>query len=119
MSFFSSDDEALIILLQTSLFLVFPYAIDNCMPLSSKSSLKLSIHLFLSLSILIWSCSAAFGSLFPSTLFSCPNHVGLLLLIFSFTFSSAPSSSLVFSFLIFFSSASTSDSSQPRYFCHQ
>src|SRR6218665_79122 len=59
------------------------------MPLSSKSSLKLSIHLFLGLSlllsILIWSCSAAFGCLFPSTLFSCPNHVGLLLLIFSFT----------------------------------
>jgi len=34
-----ADDEAHIIFLQTSLFLVFPYAVDNRMPLSSKSSL--------------------------------------------------------------------------------
>src|SRR6218665_394476 len=41
--------------LQTSLFLVFPYALDNCtcMPLSSKSSLTLSIHLFLGLPLLL------------------------------------------------------------------
>ena|SRR6218665_1691938 len=49
-----ADDEALIIFLQTSLFLVFPYAVDNCMPLSSKSSLTLSIHLFLCLSLLLY-----------------------------------------------------------------
>src|SRR6218665_2958606 len=89
-----ANDEALIILLQTSLFLFFPYAVDNCMPLSSKSSLTLSIHLFLGLhlllSILIWSCSAAFGSPFHSIAFTCPNHVSLLLLIFSITVSSAP-----------------------------
>src|SRR6218665_2082089 len=42
-----ADDEVLIIFLQTSLFLVFSYAVDNCMTLSSKSSLKLSIHFFL------------------------------------------------------------------------
>jgi len=61
--------KALIIFLQTSLFLVSPYAVDNCMCLSSKSSLTLSIHLFvclpLLLSTLICPCSAACGSLFP------------------------------------------------------
>src|SRR6218665_73715 len=96
-----ADDEALIILQQTSLFLVLPYAVDNCMPLSSKSFLTLSIHLFLGLPLLLspltCQCSAAFGSLFPSILSTCPNHVSLLLLIFSITVSSAPSSSFVFS----------------------
>jgi len=29
-----AEDEALIIFLQTSLFLVFPYAVDNCLHLS-------------------------------------------------------------------------------------
>src|SRR6218665_2237185 len=48
-----AEDEALIIFLQTSLFLVFPYVVDNCMPLSSKSSLALSIHLFLCLPLLL------------------------------------------------------------------
>src|SRR6218665_1975462 len=41
------------------------------------------------------------GSLFSSFLSTYPNHVSLLLLMFSITVSSAPSSSLVFSFLIF------------------
>src|SRR6218665_1232335 len=101
-----ADDEALIIFLQTSLFLFFPYAVDtcNCMPLSSKFSLTLSIHLFLCLPLLLspltCPCSAAFGGLFPSILSTCPNHVSLLVLIFSVRISSAPSSSLVFSFLI-------------------
>src|SRR6218665_1469350 len=98
-----ADDEALIMFLQTSLFLVSPYAIDKCMCISSKSTLTLSIHLFLCLPLLIspltCPCSAACGSLFSSILSTCPNHV-LLLLIFSITVSSAPSSSLVFSFLI-------------------
>src|SRR6218665_1680221 len=48
-----ADNEALIIFLQTSLFLVSPYAVDNCMCLSSKSSLTLSIHLFLRLPLLL------------------------------------------------------------------
>src|SRR6218665_1161634 len=99
-----ADDEALIILQQTSLFLVLPYAVDNCMPLSSKSFLTLSIHLFLGLPLLLspltCQCSAALGSLSPSILSTCPNHLSLLLLIFSITVSSAPSSSLVFSFRI-------------------
>jgi len=89
-----AEDEALIIFLQTSLFLVFPYTIDNFMPLSSKSSLTLSIHLFLCLPLLLspltCPCSATFGSLFHSILSTCPNHVSLLLLIFSITVSSAP-----------------------------
>src|SRR6218665_3823200 len=74
------------------------------MPLSSKSSLTLSIHLFLCLLLLLspltCPCSVAFGSLFPSILCTCPNHSSLFLLIFSITVSSAQSSSLVFSFLI-------------------
>src|SRR6218665_925314 len=74
------------------------------MPLSSKSSLALFIHLFLCLPPLLSSltcpCSAAFCILFPSILTTYPNHVSLLLLIFSITVSSAPSSSLVFPFLI-------------------
>src|SRR6218665_1747477 len=73
------------------------------MPLSSKSSLTLSFHLFLCLPLLLspltCPCSAAFGSLFPSILSACPNHVSHLL-IFRITVSSAPSSSLVFTFLL-------------------
>src|SRR6218665_2853356 len=78
-----------------------------CMPLSSKSSLTLSIHLFLCLPLLLspltCPCSAACGRLFPSILSSCPNHVSLLLLIFSITVSSAPSSShsFIYSFRLF------------------
>src|SRR6218665_1667262 len=78
-----ADDEALIIFLQTSLFLVSPYAVDNCMCPSSKSCLTLSIHLFLCLRLLLspltCPCSAACGSLFPSIISKCPNHVSLLL----------------------------------------
>src|SRR6218665_3553803 len=74
-----ADDEAFIIFLRTSLFLVSPYAVDNCMCLSSKSSLTLSIHLFLCLPLLLSPltrpCSAACGSLFPSIHSTCPNHV--------------------------------------------
>src|SRR6218665_426713 len=78
-----ADDEALIIL-QTFIFLVFPYAVDNCRPtpLSSKSSLTLFIHLFLCLPLLLspltCPCSAASGSLFPSILSTCPNHASFI-----------------------------------------
>ena len=48
-----AHDEDLMIFLQTSLFLVCPYAEDNCVPLSPKSSLTLSIILFLCLSLLL------------------------------------------------------------------
>src|SRR6218665_1547324 len=74
------------------------------MPLSSKSSLTLFIHLFLCrpplLSSLTCPCGAAFGILFSSIDTTYPNHVSLLLLIFSITVFSAPSSSHVFSYLI-------------------
>src|SRR6218665_874391 len=74
------------------------------MRLSFKYSLTLSIHLFFCLPLLLspltCPCSAARSSLFPSSLSTCPNHSSLLLLIFSITVSSAPSSSLVFSFPI-------------------
>src|SRR6218665_278102 len=74
------------------------------MPLFSKSSLTLTIHLFLCLLLLLspLTCpfSAAFGSLFLSILTTCPNYVSLILLLFSITVSYAPSFSLVFSFLI-------------------
>ena len=60
-----ADDEVLIIFLQTSLFLLFPYAVDCCMPPSSKSSPTLSIHLFLCLPLLLspltCPCSAAWA----------------------------------------------------------
>src|SRR6218665_937994 len=73
------------------------------MPLSSKSSLTLSFHLFLCLPLLLspltCPCSVAIVSLFPSILSTCPNHVSHLL-IFPITVSSAHSSSLVLSFLI-------------------
>src|SRR6218665_129102 len=50
-----AHDGDLMIFLQTSLFLVCPYAEDrpNCVPLSPKSSLTLSIILFLCLSLLL------------------------------------------------------------------
>src|SRR6218665_15670 len=50
-----ADDEALIIFLQTSLFLVSQYALDNCMPLSSKSSLTLyciALYLYIYIALL-------------------------------------------------------------------
>src|SRR6218665_3963752 len=97
-------DAALIIFLQTSPFLVFSYLVDNCTPFSLKASLTLSIHLFLCLPLLLspltCPCSATFSRLFPSILSTCPNHVSLLLLIFSITVPSTTSSSPVFSFLI-------------------
>src|SRR6218665_2292016 len=93
------------------------------MPLSSKSSLTLSIHLFLCLPLLLspltCPCSATFCSLFPSILSTCPNHLSLFLLIFSITVSSALSSSLVFSFLVLpHLLLPLSDPSQPRHFWH-
>src|SRR6218665_1340367 len=98
-----ADDEALIIFLQTSLFLVSPYAVDNCMCLSSKSnivhpSLPLSSSASLSSHMPMQCC--IWYNLFPSILSTCPNHVSLLLLIFSITVSSAPISSFVLSLLI-------------------
>src|SRR6218665_2639990 len=75
---------------------------------SFRSSLTLSIQVFICLSLLLFPstcpCKAAFGSLFCSILSTCPNHsyhCSLLFLIFCTTVSSAISSSLVCSFLTF------------------
>src|ERR1043165_1402295 len=100
-----SDDEAFTKLLQTSLFLIISPISAKSVPFSLRSSLMLSIQVFLCLPLLCspltCPCSAAFGSLSPPILLTCPNHLSLLFLIFSTIVSSAPSSSLVFSFLIF------------------
>src|SRR6218665_927436 len=88
-----ADDEALTRFLQTSLFLVASPILVKSMFLSFRSSLTLSIQVFLCLPLLLF--------LFSSILSTCPNHCNLLPLIFCTTVSSAPSSSLVCSFLTF------------------
>src|SRR6218665_109741 len=91
------------------------------MPLSSKSSLTLSIHLFLCIPVLLYplicTCSAAFGSLFPSILSTCPNHSSPLL--FDLLYHRFHCSKFFSCFLIFNSFSSASDHSQLRHFCHQ
>src|SRR6218665_2843127 len=91
------------------------------MPLSSKSSLTLSIHLFLCIPVLLYplicTCSAAFGSLFPSILSTCPNHSSPLL--FDLLYHRFPCSKFFSCFLIFNSFSYASDHSQLRHFCHQ
>src|SRR6218665_478444 len=100
-----ADDDALTRFLQTSLFLVASPILVKSMFLSFRSSLTLSIQVFLCLPLLLFPstcpCKAAFGNLFSSILSMCPNHCSLLFLIFCTTVSSAPSSSLVCSFLTF------------------
>src|SRR6218665_2203673 len=102
-----ADDEALTRLLQTSLFLVASPILVKSMFLSFRSSLTLSIQVFLCLPLLLFPstctcpCKAAFGSLFSSILSTCPNDCSLFFLIFCIIVSSAPSSSLVCSFLTF------------------
>src|SRR6218665_2716454 len=100
-----ADDEALTRCLQTSLFLVASPILFKSMFLSFRSSRTLSIQVFLCPPLLLFPstcpCKAAFGNLFPSILSTCPNHCSLLFLIFCTTVSSAPSSSLVCSFLTF------------------
>src|ERR1043165_201087 len=100
-----SDDEAFTILLQSSLFMTVSPISAKSVPFSLRSSLMLSIQVFLCLPLLLspltCPCNAAFGSLSPPILLTCPNHLSLLFLTFSTIVSSAPSSSLVSSFLIF------------------
>src|SRR6218665_3132456 len=77
-----ADDEALTRFLQTSLFLVASPILVKSMFLSFRSSLTLSIQVFLCLSLLLFPstcpCKAAFGNLFSSVLSTCPNHCSLL-----------------------------------------
>src|SRR6218665_1178619 len=94
-SFFSSlfhqraDDDALTRFLQTSQFLVASPILVKSMFLSFRSSLTLSIQVFLCLPLLLFPstcpCKAAFGNIFSSILSTCPNHCNLLSLIFCTT----------------------------------
>src|SRR6218665_2562600 len=73
-------------------------------PCAAGSSFTLSIHFFGCLPLFLVSCtypySATAGSLLPSILVTCPNHVSLLFLILSISVISCPSSFLVISFRI-------------------
>ena len=77
-----ADDEALTRFLQTSLFLVASPILVKSMFFSFRSSLTLSIQVFLCLPLLPFPstcpCKAAFGSLYPYILSTCPNHCSLL-----------------------------------------
>src|SRR6218665_449195 len=102
-------------------FFVFPYAVDNCVSLSSKSSLALSFHFFLGLPLLLspltCPCSAAFGSFsfHPLHVFK-PCTSSFILLYHRFLRSKFFSSCFLISYYLL--SASTIDLSQPRHFCY-
>src|SRR6218665_3901017 len=100
-----TDDEALVRLLQTTLFLVASPILVQSMFFSFRSSLTLSTQIFLYLPLLPFPSTcpgkAVIVSLSPSIRSTCPNHRSLLFLIFSTTASRSPSFSLVFSFLTF------------------
>src|ERR1043165_4282581 len=85
-----SDDEAFTKLLQTSLFLIVSPISARSVPFSLRSSLMLSILVFLCLPLLhsplTCPCSAAFGSLSPPILLTCPNHLSSLPDLFYYCF---------------------------------
>src|SRR6218665_881316 len=101
-----ADDEASTRLLQILLFLLLSTASIMFIPcaVTCRSSFTLSIHFFGCLPLLLVpsTCpySATTGSLFPSILITCPNHVSLLFLIFSTNVTCCPSSFLVTSLRI-------------------
>src|SRR6218665_1877043 len=74
-------------LLQILMFLLLSTASLMFIPCAVRSSFTLSIHFFGCLPLLLVpsTCpySATTGSLFPSILVMCPNHVSLLFLILS------------------------------------
>src|SRR6218665_1174533 len=82
-----ADDEASTRLLQILLFLLLSTASLMFIPCAIRSPFTLSIHFFGCLPLLLVpsTCpySATAGSLFPSILVTCPNHVSLLFLILS------------------------------------
>src|SRR6218665_2390459 len=94
-----ADNEASIRLLQILLFLLLFTASLMFIPCAIRSSFTLSIHFFGCLPLLLVpsTCpySATTGSLFPSILVTCPNHVSLLFLILSINVTFVPSSFLV------------------------
>src|SRR6218665_1988144 len=99
-----ADDEASTRLLQILLFLLLSTASLVFIHCAVRTSFTLSIHYFGCLSLLLVpsTCpySATTGSLFPSTLVTCPNHVNLLFLTLSTKVTCCPSSFLVTSFRI-------------------
>ena len=99
-----ADDEASTTLIQILLFLLLSTASLMFIPCAVRSSLTLSIHFFGCLPLLLVpsTCpySATTGSLFPSILVTCPNHVSLLFLILSTNVTCCPSSFQVTSFRI-------------------
>src|SRR6218665_365770 len=99
-----ADDEASIRLLQILLFLLLSTASLMFIPCAVKPSFTLSIHFFGCLPLLLVPSTCAYsattGSLFPSILGTCPNHVSLLFLILSTIVTCCPSSFLVTLFRI-------------------
>src|SRR6218665_3429488 len=99
-----ADDEASTRLLQILLFLLLSTTSLVFILCAIRSSFTLSIHFFGCLPLLLvpYTCpySATTGSLFPSILVTCPNHVSLLFLLLSTNVTCCPSSFLVTSFRI-------------------
>src|SRR6218665_2516065 len=99
-----ADDEASTKLLQILLFLLLSTASLMFIHCAVWSFFTLSIHFFGCLPLLLVpsTCpySATAGSLFPSILVTCPNHVSLLFLILSPNVTCCPISFLVTSFRI-------------------
>src|SRR6218665_2115726 len=99
-----ADDEASTRLLQILLFLLLSTVSLMFIPCAVTSSFTLSIHFFGCLPLLLvpTTCpySATTGSLFPSILVTCTNHVSLLFLILATNATCCPSSFLVTSFRI-------------------
>src|SRR6218665_205640 len=99
-----ADDEASTRLLHILLFLLLSTASLMFIPCAVRSSFILSIHFFGCLPLLLVpsTCpySATTGSLFPSILVTCPNHVSLLFSDLSTNVTCCPSSFLVTSFRI-------------------
>ena len=94
-----ADDEASTRLLQILLVLLLSTASLMFIPCAVRSFITLSIHFFGCLPLLLVpaTCpySATTGSLFPSNLVTCPNHVSLLLLILSTNVTCCPGIFLV------------------------
>src|SRR6218665_628617 len=89
-----------------------------------RSSFTLSIHFFDCLPLLLVpsTCpySATTGSLFPSILVTCPNHVSLLFLILSTNVTCCPMQLLSGNLVSYpFSSGPSQYFSQPAHFRHQ
>src|SRR6218665_218238 len=77
-----ADNEALTRLLHISLFLVASPILVKTIFFSFRSSVTLSIQVFLCLPLLLFPsnfpCKAAFGSIFPSIRSTCSNHINCL-----------------------------------------